>query len=71
MRNEEIERLKFRNQYVLAPRAIECPFLNNSFLISGSYLLYTHVDLKVTRLIRGGLQLILLGDIFDYKFPNN
>ncbi|MEN8251760.1 MAG: hypothetical protein ABFS32_22765 [Bacteroidota bacterium] len=68
MKQENLERLKFRNQYILVPHSIDCPFLYNSLNLFGSSVLYTHVDLKVTQYSEGELRLILLGDMFDYEF---
>ncbi|MEN8251761.1 MAG: hypothetical protein ABFS32_22770, partial [Bacteroidota bacterium] len=70
MNEQERTKLKFRNQYILAPHSIDCPFLYNSLSLFGSSVLYTHVDLKVARYSDSGLRLILLGDMFDYQFPN-
>ncbi|MEN8249998.1 MAG: hypothetical protein ABFS32_13780 [Bacteroidota bacterium] len=70
--NEKVStKLKFRNQYILAPHSIDCPFLFNSLSLLGSSVLYTHVDLKVTQYAKGELRLILLGDMFDYKKTGN
>ncbi len=69
MKKEEFERLKYRNQYILAPSAIECPFLHNRFNVSGGYMLYTHKDLIVNSVEQEDVKLILLGDMFDYISP--
>ncbi len=65
----DIERLKFRRQYLLSPNAVQCPFLHNFRKISDKYHLYTHIDLNVTEYSRYDRKLILLGDIFDYESP--
>ena len=69
MKKEEIERLKYRNQYLLTPSSIECPFLHNKSKVGGRYVLYTHKDLVVTSVEQEDIKLILLGDLYDYKFP--
>jgi len=62
----ELERLRFRSQYLLVPKEIACPFNHVVKKLAGSYILYSHVDLLVTDYSNGFMQLVLLGDIFDY-----
>jgi len=69
MKNEEIERLKYRNQYLLTPSRIECPFLSNCREVRGNYFLYTHTDLIVTSVDQEDAEIILLGDLFDHVHP--
>ncbi|MBA7528569.1 hypothetical protein ES705_20756 [subsurface metagenome] len=69
MEQKEIERLRFRRQYILAPKAIESPFLHEKRNVTKNYILYSHVDLLVTENIKNDLRLFLLGDIFDYEVP--
>lgn len=69
MKEEESERLKYRNQYLLTPSGIECPFLHNIFNIGGGYVLYTHKDLVVNSVEKGDVKLFLLGELFDYTSP--
>ena len=69
MKKEEIERLKFRIQYLLTPSSIECPFLHNKFKVGGRYVLYTHKDLVVNSVEQEDVKIILLGDLFDYISP--
>ncbi len=69
MKKEEFERLKYRNQYLLTPSSIECPFLHNRFNVGGEYVLYTHKDLIVNSVEQEDVTLILLGDLFDYISP--
>lgn len=37
--------------------------------IDQEYRLYSHIDLNVTRIIKGSRQLILMGDMFDFEDP--
>jgi len=69
MKKEEIERLKYRRQYLLAPQTVSCPFLHHEYIVTGTYRLYAHVDLHVTECKENGTRLFLLGDIFDYRSP--
>lgn len=69
MKTEEIERLKFRRQYLLVPQPIKCPFLHREYEVSDRYRLYVHIDLEVTELHKNGTSLFLLGDLFDYRSP--
>ncbi|MBN1417103.1 MAG: hypothetical protein JW973_18550 [Bacteroidales bacterium] len=69
MNTREIERLKFRRQYVLTPLTIECPFMHNKMNITSKYLLYAHVDLLLTEYCKDDLKLLLLGDLFDSEDP--
>ena len=67
MEASEIRKLKFRRQYIIAPRNIECPFMNNVKEIGDRYKLYTHIDLSVTEYEKDGVKVNLLGDMFDYE----
>lgn len=69
MNSSNKERLKFRYQYLLTPQSIECPFLHIERKVSDTYILYTHVDLPVQEHSSGNLKLVLLGDIFDFRYP--
>jgi len=69
MKKEEIERLRYRRQYLLAPQTVSCPFLHHEYIVSEIYRLYAHVDLNVTEWKKNGTRLFLLGDIFDYRSP--
>jgi hypothetical protein len=63
---KELEKLKYRRQYILAPDQIDCPFLYQKTKVSEYYFLYAHVDLPVTTLKNDHSEMVLLGDIFDY-----
>jgi hypothetical protein len=69
MRKEEIERLRYRNQYLLAPESITCPFMHQEHKVDEAYRLYTHIDLQVTACEASGTKMWLLGDLFDYESP--
>jgi hypothetical protein len=69
MITEEIERLKFRRQYVLSPKSIHCPFQYQRFDIAGLYTLYAHTDLHVATCGNNSKRIWLLGDMFDYQSP--
>ncbi|HER08871.1 MAG TPA: hypothetical protein ENO20_08185 [Bacteroides sp.] len=69
MKKEEIERLRFRKQYLLSPRPVRCPFLYSEYQVTDRYRLYAHPDLKVNELQKNGTRLFLLGDLFDYRSP--
>jgi len=66
MDNNEIQLLRFRRQYLLVPEEINCPFKHQREVI-GNYFLYRHTDLPFSRYTDGELDLVLLGDIFDYN----
>jgi hypothetical protein len=70
MDENQINILKFRRQFVLAPKSIECPFLHQNKQVSDQYILYSHIDLVVTEYIHKNAKLILLGDMFDYENPS-
>lgn len=70
MQKEELERLKYRNQYLLAPKVVECPFLHNSYELKWNYVLYTHIDLITTIVELNNQKIVLLGDIFDFESPH-
>ena len=70
MDKKEIERLRYRRQYLLAPREVNCPFKYNLLKVKEGYFLYVHLDLPLTHYSNGNLNLFLLGDIFDYE-PDN
>jgi hypothetical protein len=69
MKQEEIERLIYRRQYLLTPKETVCPFLHIARKISGNYILYTHLDLPVSEYSIDKISLLLLGDLFDYESP--
>jgi asparagine synthetase B (glutamine-hydrolysing) len=69
MKKEEADRLKYRNQYLLTPSSIECPFLHNRYNVGKKYVLYTHKDLVMNSVEQEDVKLILLGDLFDYISP--
>jgi asparagine synthetase B (glutamine-hydrolysing) len=69
MKQEEIERLRYRRQYLLTPEEIACPYIHITRKIGGNYNLYTHPDLIVSEFSNDTLSLILLGDIFDFEYP--
>ncbi|MFO7669614.1 MAG: hypothetical protein R6W31_08160 [Bacteroidales bacterium] len=69
MKQEEIERLRFRNQYILAPKSVKCPFLNEEYIVNDTYRLYSHVDLHITIAEVNGTKIWLLGDLFDFESP--
>ncbi len=66
-----MDRLLYRRQYILSPVPIKCPFQHVKISLGGTYTLYIHKDLPVTRTDENSATLILLGDIFDYKTPLN
>ncbi len=67
MREKELERLKYRNQYILTPSPIECPYLCNCYKLDGNYILYAHIDLRTTSIELPNKKIMLLGDMFDYE----
>lgn len=69
MNSEEIEKLRYRRQYLLVPEEINCPFLHNYSKVGKGYSLYSHIDLKVTSYSANETTLFLLGDILDYESP--
>ncbi len=69
MRDAKYNRLEFRRQYIISPVEIECPMLSNIYHLNETYLLYSHIDLKVTLYEKDKLKIILLGDLFDYENP--
>mgnify|MGYP001769940581 CR=1 FL=1 len=69
MKPEEKERLKFRRQYLITRKDIQCPFLHQTIELGQDFRLHVHIDLPVTVGSRNGIQLILLGDILDWKCP--
>ncbi|MFO7669620.1 MAG: hypothetical protein R6W31_08190 [Bacteroidales bacterium] len=69
MKKEVFERLKYRNQYLLTPSSVECPFLHYRFNVGSKYVLYAHIDLVVNSVEQENVKLILLGDLFDYISP--
>lgn len=64
-----MENLKFRGQYIIAPKEIECPFFFKKLMLTKNYILYAHNDLIVTEYIQNGVRLVLLGNIFDFASP--
>jgi hypothetical protein len=71
MEKAERERLKYRNQYLLSPEQVECPFQHKVHQLGNGYHLYAHRDLPQTLVRDGDVQLILLGDMFDYRNPGH
>jgi hypothetical protein len=69
MQKNESERLRYRRQYILSPRPIDCNFLNSAYSLKDNITLYAHVDLKVTMAASSDIRLVLLGDLFDYEYP--
>ncbi len=69
METNEINKLKFRRQYLIAPSEIEIPFLHNKHYLNGEYQLNTHIDLIVNEANSNNSKIILLGDLFDYEHP--
>lgn len=63
----EMPMLKYRRQYVLTPKNIDCPFISNTLRLNKGYILYAHKDLNITEFTKDNTRLILLGDIFDYE----
>jgi hypothetical protein len=63
----ELERLKHRRQYILSPRPIDCPFMHTMIQVTDRFRLYTHIDLPIAKHSLGEVELILLGNIFDYR----
>ena len=70
MTQSEIERLRFRRQYLLTTYKIECPFLNNLNVLNENTYLYTHIDLNVTLESSESRKIVLIGDMFDFEFPD-
>lgn len=67
---ENYNRLEFRRQYIISPAEVECPFLHTAFPLNETYILYSHIDLKVTSYVKENSKIILLGDLFDYENPD-
>ncbi len=67
MTNNDIEKLRFRRQYLITPYQIKCPFQCKHLAITENINLYAHVDLNLTFTLRANKSLILLGDLFDYR----
>lgn len=63
----ELEKLKYRRQYILTPFPVDCQFVCNSHKITDFFFLYTHIDLHVTVASAEYHKLIVLGDIYDYE----
>lgn len=66
MELKEIQKLRFRRQYVIASEKFECPFPHRCIMLSNKFFLYAHPDLAVTEASTGDTRIILLGDLFDY-----
>jgi hypothetical protein len=66
----DLELLKYRRQYLLAPYEQNCPFRYRRFELHGSWILYAHTDLPVESITEAGVQIVLLGDLFDYREPH-
>ena len=71
MKNSEKQKLVFKGQYVLSPEKILNPgFQFNELKLGfGNYSIYSHVDLEITTSKKQDLQIILLGEIFDFNNP--
>ncbi len=69
MNIDEKEKLRYRKQYIIAEKEIDCPFQHNVFALDHYFYLYAHKELIVTELSQNGTRLILLGDLLDWKFP--
>lgn len=69
MKQNGINILTYRRQYLLTPEEIVCPFKNKCLKIDKRYFLYAHSDLVVNEFKTREKQLILLGDMFDYEDP--
>jgi hypothetical protein len=69
MNTEEKKRLVYRRQYLLTQDRIKPPFQYHEFEIGMGYVLYAHTDLKVTSFEKDNNAIFLLGDMFDYRFP--
>jgi hypothetical protein len=65
----EMNRLRYRRQYILAPGKIDCPFQGQAHAVSKKYTLYVHIDLPFCKVERETVSLFLLGDLFDYRDP--
>jgi hypothetical protein len=64
------DQLIFRRQYLLTScEGLKIPFLHKTIVLSGNYKLFVHNDLKLTHLNHLGKDLIILGDIYDYRVP--
>lgn len=63
----EVERLRFRRQYLISPHSIDCPFMHKETLVSNGLILYSHIDLPVCEYCENDIKLFLLGDIFDFN----
>ena len=70
MTPEEKQKLKYRRQYIICPRKIDCPF-NHKMIILDQYYLYYHTDVNVSLYSENNVKIILIGDIFDYQIPKN
>ncbi len=70
MKETHYNRLEFRRQYIISPGEIECPLLGNMYHLDNIYILYSHIDLKVTIYEKEKLKIVLLGDLFDYENPD-
>jgi hypothetical protein len=66
MVHNEIERLRFRRQYLLSPKPLKCNFLNTAYTLNNQLKLYAHIDLKVTIITDSDVKLVLLGDLFSH-----
>lgn len=63
----ERDRLRYRRQFLLAPREIDCPFSHGLERLPEGWCLYVHPDLPLAKLNRPGNNFYLLGDIFDFR----
>lgn len=69
MESAEKSRLRYRRQYILSHMPLDCPFDHQKLTLNSQYELYAHVDLLVNTAEQDKVQIILLGDLFDYEFP--
>jgi hypothetical protein len=63
----EIQKLKYRRQYIITPETVECPFFFKKVAITTEYTLWCHIDLNVCHYSENNSKLIIIGDIFDYS----
>lgn len=62
------EKLLFRRQFILA-KAPLAPLADWKSLQVGGYYLYTHPDISVTQVVEPGMELVLIGSLFDPAEP--
>ncbi len=66
MENTDLKRLRYRRQYIIAPKEIECPFLHQRVQLNNKYILYHHLDIKITNHVKNDTKITLIGDMFGY-----